>query len=765
MQPLFKPGSGSARQTPFMEQYRTFKSDLQAVNADLADLLSVGASLPGVSENTFRSWEQSRQRLKEQLLEETLRVAVIGAIKSGKSTFLNAMLKGDYLKRGAGVVTSIVTRIRNGSAKSARLYFKTWEEVNHEVQDALALLPPLNPLSEKEPFDIRNERMRSRLQTALAALPPERLIAEGRRNLSTVLLSCYLNGYDKVAAELNDGRAFEEFNASAFVEHWRYVGDDALAVYLKDIQLEIDNSDLDSDTEFADCQGSDSPNPMHLAMIQDYLQLSHLNIYLISSRTGLREADIKFLSIIRKMGILDSVIYVVNCDLSEHESLADLQNLVSRIREELAFLNSHPQIYCFSALFNLFRNLGDDLPEKDQARLRQWTRQDELNRFSQNQWERFDGDLKRRLLSERTRLLLKNQVERHSVILAALDDWLRINRELVNRDEKDAGDILNRLQVHRQHIDQIKAMIETTTAGVVPKIKNELGIDVNRFFDTRSGECVGKVLDFIRRYQVDYQRYEKSLQAVGFLNTLYLVFQEFKQALDATMAEIVYPEVVRFARTAEKKIQAHFVSIYEPYDGIIVQNHGEMNTMMRDLGIAGARGAENRRMALPGVDAVKEETNLKLPALVAFLRYSARIKTEAFLNLGFFSLVKAFRKLLKKNDSPGSQTQVKALHRGVKRMKQLTGESILYQCKDYRENIKFKYLFKLVDEMGRRLSETLSDQFQSVGTETAVMMGQLKDRRAEKEQTVAKLAEMADLAASAMDRTTRLRRQIERLEN
>jgi hypothetical protein len=30
---------------------------------------------------------------------------------------------------------------------------------------------------------------------------------------------------------------------------------------------------------------------------------------------------------------------------------------------------------------------------------------------------------------------------------------------------------------------------------------------------------------------------------------------------------------------------------------------------------------------------------------------------------------------------------------------------------------------------------------------------------------VAKLAEMADLAASAMDRTTRLRRQIERLEN
>jgi len=37
-----------------------------------------------------------------QLTEETIRVAVVGPIKSGKSTFLNALLRGDYLKRGAG---------------------------------------------------------------------------------------------------------------------------------------------------------------------------------------------------------------------------------------------------------------------------------------------------------------------------------------------------------------------------------------------------------------------------------------------------------------------------------------------------------------------------------------------------------------------------------------------------------------------------------------------------------------------------------------
>ena len=50
--------------------------------------------------------------------------------------------------------------------------------------------------------------------------------------------------------------------------------------------------------EIADCQGSDSPNPLHLAMIQDYLIQTHLLVYVLSSRTGVRQSDIKFLTLI-----------------------------------------------------------------------------------------------------------------------------------------------------------------------------------------------------------------------------------------------------------------------------------------------------------------------------------------------------------------------------------------------------------------------------------------------------------------------------------
>ena len=157
------------------------------------------------------------------------------------------------------------------------------------------------------------------------------MISHGARNLNTMLLRCYLNGYESLQEMLFTGSLEKEFKKKEFQKHWDFVGNDALAIYLKDIELEIGGMDLARDTEFADCQGSDSANPLHLALIQEYIQLSHLSIYLISSRTGLREADIKVLSIIKKMGILDNIMFVVNCDMSEHESLEDLKSVSDKV--------------------------------------------------------------------------------------------------------------------------------------------------------------------------------------------------------------------------------------------------------------------------------------------------------------------------------------------------------------------------------------------------------------------------------------------------
>ena len=244
---------------------------------------------------------------------------------------------------------------------------KTWDEINTDINDALVLFPLSNANSD---FDIRRSKDRQQLKDAFSALDPEQLIVNNSRDSNSLLLSFYLEGYDRISEiGVSSESVTIEYKGESFQEHKEFVGNDAMAVYLKDIQLEI-RSDLDDgNIEIADCQGSDSPNPLHLAMIQDYLLQTHFIIYVISSRTGLRQADIRFLSMIKKMGIMENMMFVVNCDFTEHDNIADLMSLVEKISHEISLIKSDPDLFVFSSLFNLFKEKESDLVEKERARL------------------------------------------------------------------------------------------------------------------------------------------------------------------------------------------------------------------------------------------------------------------------------------------------------------------------------------------------------------------------------------------------------------
>ena len=115
---------------------------------------------------------------------------------------------------------------------------------------------------------IRTGRSLKRLSGALNS---ELLISEGSRNVNSIILDLYLKGYDTVGPIMTSDPTTKVFEDDAFDGQQAFVGSDELAVYLKDIELDINNGSLDTNIEIADCQGSDSPNPLHLAMIQEYL--------------------------------------------------------------------------------------------------------------------------------------------------------------------------------------------------------------------------------------------------------------------------------------------------------------------------------------------------------------------------------------------------------------------------------------------------------------------------------------------------------------
>jgi hypothetical protein len=716
-----------------MQSYDDSKRQLIDLTAEFAALLERAGRTDGLAEDSLAKRLSSCRTIARQLEEETLRVAVVGPIKSGKSTFANAILGGDYLKRGAGVVTSFVTRVHYGKALKAELQFKTWQEVNEDIDHALVLFPALDGHFKNGGFDIRRVDDRRGLAQALAALNPEQLLSRDARNANSVLLASYLKGYDRVREILSTSPETICYNADRFAEHRDFAGDDALAVYLKDIRLEIDSPHLQRHVELADCQGSDSPNPLHLAMIQDYLLQAHLLVYVISSRTGLRRADIRFLSMIRKMGIVDNMLFILNADFSEHDALDDLEQLRRRVIDELAILRPDPELYTLSALLNLFRAQPDQLSPKDRRRLEQWEAEAALKAYSDRETESFFTDLQGKLIDESLTLLLRNHTERLLVMTADLNSMLGVKRELLVADETKATEIVARIMRNQDQMERIRALIKSTLEGSVQQIRKDLRREVDRFFDPHNDAVMGALCDFIRNYSVpSWSEHVDGLAASGFPSTLYHVYQEFKQALDGFIAESLTPDIFQFVRQQEQRLVADLHDVAGPYSAMVQDAVGDFRSTADALGIEGPADNPRKGTALPGLATIRQTADLKLPPASAAMRYSAKVKTEAILRLGAYKVLRGFRQLLRKPVADGHQEEIQALKDGVERMKKETQRSVLFHFKDYRENIKFRYMFPMVESAAEQIAEALLDRFRTYEEDLTQMASLIHADQAEK---------------------------------
>jgi GTPase SAR1 family protein len=744
-----------------MDTYNYLKEEILKVNQDILTLISKGKSISGTAEETgFDDWEKTCQGLPVQMTEDILRVAVVGPIKSGKSTFLNSMLKGDYLKRGAGVVTSIVTRVRSGNRLSARLFFKSWDEVNAEIEQALILFPSLDRHNNNAPFDIRHKEVRFQIQQALKALSSEQLISRDTRNLNNVLLTSYIKGYHRIADIISSSDTVRQYEADTFLAHKEFVGNEDLAVYLKDVQLEIPAEGLDDNIEMADCQGSDSSNPMHLAMIQDYLLLTHLIVYVISSRTGLRQADIRFLSMIKKMGILENILFVINCDFSEHESIQELQKLIGRVQEELALIKSEPEVYAFSALFNLFSSSAFSILEKDRLRMQQWKSDPEMIDFSTKETKRFLSAFNLELSGRRDAILLKNHLERLSVILSGVENWIGINQDILGRDYQSTQELINKLQNHQERIEQLKGVLKTTMIGAVTKIKEKLNVEVNRFFDAHSGDIVKKIFAFVKNYRGITTPMKGKSDLAGVSKTMYLSYQDFKQALDKFITEDINPEVIQFVKMQEKEIGKYLSSIIKPYNAMLSDTFDDYIGLMKKLGVS-LKMEGQPPIEFTEIDARYRQTGLNPPKLVTTMHYSARIKTTAIFRLGVYSLQRNLKKLLKKPANQQEEVVRRALSGGIQQMKRETLKSVVEQLRDYRENLKFAFLLKLVENSVDDLTKMTFERFQVFFTDIAAVAARLDSTKSDRQRTSEILREMNYWTANVKESVGHLRRRIE----
>ena len=723
------------------DTYNSLKGDLLAVNESLSSLLTGVQERRDIADERFDDWHRACIDINRQITEDIVRVAVIGTVKSGKSTFVNSLFKGDYVKRGAGIVTSIVTRIRTGKKLKAVLFFKSWDEVNTDIEQALVMFPSWENQPDNKPFDIRRAMDRQSLQAALDGLSNDLLFTEGTRNANSLLLSLYLKGYDRVNEIVSSDSMTNEFLGENFAEHKTFVGDDALAVYLKDIELEINLDTLDRSIEIADCQGSDSPNPLHLAMIQDYLMRTHFIVYVISSRTGVRQADVRFLSMIKKMGILGNILFVVNSDFSEHESKEDLTAIVNNIREELSLIRPEPEIYTFSALYNLLDSMPGERTKRDSLRMEHWKEEESLVSFSKEERETFDSTLNIKLTRERFSLLLNNQLERMDIMSSGIKRWAAVNRELLAKDIDGASAAINKMKKHQERMEQVKSLIKNTLNGSKADIMKGLKTEIEHFFNIRSGGVIKQTSSFVDQYAFTVDKYREKLMTSGFSNTLYLIFQEFKHALDTFMTETINPQIASFSREMEEKIQSSLEAVARPYRTMASEDISELKEAVSNADIEDNSISEKNIL---DINALKRITGLTPPSSAATLQYSAKLRTEAFIRLGFYSTVKLIKKAFKKPIKDEEEEKLRALTDGFMLIKRETEKSIVFHFENYRENFKFQYISKLLDTAATHLHQLLMERFQSYDTNIRAMENLIEKKGKDREELISFLDRISE---------------------
>jgi GTPase SAR1 family protein len=728
-----------------MDTYDLIKKQILEINQELLKIIETAVTLPDITGESFDIWKRTCNTIDQQVRDDNMRLAVVGAIKSGKSTFANALFKGDYLKRGAGVVTSIVTRIRQGDRLNAILFFKTWDEINADMNHALVLFPSISGFDKSIKINIQSKENRKILASALSELQSDQLISQDTRSTSSVLLSSYLRGYDRVKDIISYEPKILRIEENNFDSHREFIGDDSLSVYLNDVQLEIVSDEFGQNIEIADCQGSDSPNPLHLAMIEDYLILANLIIYVVSSRTGIRQADIRFLSILKKMGLLDSTLFVINCDFNEHDSIEDLHQVRQKIIEDIALIAPNPETYSFSSLYHLLKNQKKELSSMDSVRVVQWENQPEFMAFHQKEFHNFWTVLHHKISNERVVLLSQNHLVRLSFITSAIKHWIGLNKNMLAQDIDSVRKITHQIDHYKPRIEKVKKIIRNTLNGAKVQIKKKLRREIDRFFDTRSDSVMGDAIDFVRSYPAGSKEYVQDLNSKSFAKALFLVYQDFRQSVDLYMAQSVNPEIVRLVSRLEREMIESLEGVSYPFEAIVQDAVKEYNQIFTFMGI------EFPHSHLPSVNDtdlkyVKQSIGLKLPTVQTAMQYSAKIKTEAVAKLGYYTLLRLVKKIVRRNVFHEKEGQLKALKVGIKRMKRKMEKSMDATFRDYRENLKFQYFLKLTDALADDLYVRLFDQFQANVTDLLAVVGDFNEKCAHKSETSKHLDQMDNSA-------------------
>jgi len=164
---------------------------------------------------------------------------------------------------------------------------------------------------------------------------------------------------------------------------------------------------------------------------------------------------------------------------------------------------------------------------------------------------------------------------------------------------------------------------------------------------------------------------------------------------------------------------------------------------------------------MPEMNVIIKESGLRPPALVTATHYSIGIKAEAIVRLGYYQAVQNAKSVFRKTAGHPDEVKLKVLEDAVRRMKRETEKSVVFHLKDYRENLKFGYLFKIVEAVSDRYAAAVLNRFQAHFSGLSASVERIGTSQSDKEKARQILNAMDKTIRDLGDKISHLRGKIE----
>ena len=275
------------------------------------------------------------------------RTYVLGTIKSGKSTLINALLGREVMTRGAGVKTFNQIHSTHGDALAAEV--QLWPSSVLEARLAFDFRILGAPLA--VPENVYGADALAALEAARDAFEAESE-ADGRRaNLEAGSAYGLLN-HALIRLRLTlaglaflQGKGFHPeppeaprlaFSEAAFSDFLTWTDEASLAPLIAHLSLRVPFPEgLPRTLSLIDCQGSDSLNPLDAADVQAIGQRADTVLYVVQSRLGLREGDRVLLRQLAAQGLAARLIAVLNVEAFEPLEEGAFEALCAQVQGDL----------------------------------------------------------------------------------------------------------------------------------------------------------------------------------------------------------------------------------------------------------------------------------------------------------------------------------------------------------------------------------------------------------------------------------------------